>query len=98
MAKKFQARPFKRWLDALAREIVKTRDDRTCQIGRPGCYGTMLPKDKNCQWCHIKSRNTNDLRWDAINALTGCGHCHQWAHANPDSFGVWFAEKYPHGS
>jgi len=29
-----------------------------------------------------------------MNALTGCGRCHQWAHANPHEFGVWFAEKY----
>jgi hypothetical protein len=55
----------------------------------------MLPLDKNCQWCHIKSRGRNDVRWDINNALCGCGACHQWAHANPNEFGVWFAKTYP---
>lgn len=56
----------------------------------------MEPLDYNCQWCHIKSKNSNNLRWDFLNVLCGCGHCHAWAHANPNEFGVWFAQKYPH--
>lgn len=97
MAKKFKAKPYKDWLDHLCAVVVKTRDGFTCQIVHdPACAGTMMPKDKNCQWCHIKSRNSNKTRWDLLNALTGCGHCHQWAHANPNEFGVWFADKYPH--
>lgn len=100
MAKrKFSKRAFKKWLDTLAKVCVKTRDDFTCQIRRPedhtgACSGKMEPLDKNCQWCHIKSRNSNNLRWVLLNGLCGCGHCHQWAHANPVPFGVWFAENY----
>ncbi|MHA2086568.1 MAG: hypothetical protein ACXABD_22740 [Candidatus Thorarchaeota archaeon] len=30
------------------------------------------------------------------NCITGCGHCHNFAHKNPVEFGVWFAGKYPH--
>jgi hypothetical protein len=97
MAKKFKVEPFKEWLDVLAKVVVKTRDGFTCQIVHdPACSGTMIPLDKNCQWCHIKSRKSNKTRWDLLNTLTGCGHCHAWAHANPNEFGVWFAAKYPH--
>ena len=93
---KFKPRPFKRWLDHLCSVVVKTRDGFTCQIQRPGCAGQMPPGDHNCQWCHIISRTANKTRWDLINALTGCGHCHQWAHANPVEFGLWFYDKYPY--
>jgi len=95
MAKrKFKAKPFKNWLDILAKVCVKTDANFTCEIRREGCAGRMMPLDKNCQWCHIKSRSSNTYRWLRTNALCGCGHCHQWAHANPDAFGAWFAEEH----
>lgn len=94
--KKFKATPFKKWLDHLCAVVVKTRDDYTCQIQRPGCAGTMLPGDQNCQWCHIVSRTSNKTRWELLNALTGCGHCHQYAHSHPTQFGVWFVSQYPY--
>lgn len=94
---KFRVKPFKKWLDVLAAIIVKTRDDFTCQITHDSeCTGGMSPLDENCQWCHIKSRNSNATRWEQLNAITGCGHCHAWAHANPVEFGIWFNTKYPH--
>ena len=96
MAKrKFKVKPFKDWLDDLAKVCVKTRDNFTCQFGREGCAGRMIPFDKNCQWCHIQSRKSNNWRWFGFNALTGCGHCHAWAHDKPTEFGFWFAENYP---
>lgn len=96
MAKrKFSKRAYKKWLDCLAAVVVKTDDSFTCQIRMaPTCAGAMHPLDLNCQWCHIKSRNSNNLRWDIWNALTGCGACHKWAHDNPNEFGVWFADNY----
>jgi len=95
--KKFAVKEFRRWLDALAALVVKTRDDFTCRIHIDAeCAGTMPAGDFNCQWAHLKSRSSNNLRWDIINALTACGRCHQWAHANPTAFGVWLKEKYPH--
>lgn len=94
--KKFRKKPFRDWLDCLARIVVKTDDNFTCQIRQsPNCAGEMMPLDRNCQWCHIKSRSRNDLRWNEWNAITGCGACHQWAHANPNEFGVWFQHQYP---
>ena len=94
--KKFEKKPFRDWLDCLARIVVKTDADFTCEIQQSSnCAGRMMPLSFNCQWCHIKSRNRNDLRWNWDNALCGCGSCHQWAHANPDEFGIWFKENYP---
>jgi len=97
MAKRRFSKPaFRDWLDTLAKVCVKTRDNFTCQMGfDEECAGQMQPFDFNCQWCHIQSKNSYNWRWFSFNALTGCGHCHQWAHANPNQFGVWYAEKYP---
>jgi hypothetical protein len=94
---KFKVKPFKKWLDCLAGVIVKTRDNFQCQIVHdPACAGTMQPLDLNCQCCHIISRSSNNTRWDLLNLITGCGHCHNFAHKNPVEFGVWFAGKYRH--
>jgi hypothetical protein len=87
MAKKFKAKPFKRWLDCLAGVVVKTRDGFQCQI---------VHDPANCQCCHIISRSSNITRWDLMNLITGCGHCHNFAHKNPVEFGVWFSGKYRH--
>jgi len=98
MAKrKFYKKAFRKWLDTLAKVVVKNRDDFTCRINHDGeCSGKMEPLDNDCQWCHIKSRKSNNTRWLIPNAICGCGHCHSWAHDNPNEFGVWFANKYPH--
>lgn len=94
---KFSKREFKKWLDVLAAVVVKTRDGFQCQIVHdPACAGIMNPGDRNCQCCHIISRKSNNTRWDLLNLITGCGHCHEWAHRNPHEFGLWFGEKYPH--
>ncbi len=92
MARKFKAKPFKNWLDTLAKVVVKARDDYTCQkCPTP----VVITNPYDCQWAHVYSRNSNIIRWDLLNALTLCGHCHQWGHSCPVEFGVWFAETYP---
>jgi len=94
--KRFSKKAFRDWLDTLAKVCVKTRDGFTCQIQHDSeCAGTMESLDNNCQWCHIKSKKSYNLRWDFLNILCGCGHCHAWGHSNPNEFGVWFAKKYP---
>lgn len=94
--KKFNTKAFKKWLDVLCKVVVKTRDGFACQMRHDEkCSGTMVPLDFNCQWCHIKSRKSNNTRWDLLNAVTGCGHCHSWGHDNPNEFGVWFAMAFP---
>ena len=91
MAKKFNKTAFRRWLDYLCKVTSKTGDNFTCQK-----CGKNLQCDRyNCQWCHIKSRNRNNLRWDIANNETLCGTCHAWAHANPDVSWEWLYEKYP---
>jgi hypothetical protein len=96
MAKKFSKKAFRSWLDTLAKVCVKTRDNYTCQIKHDDkCAGRMQPLDKNCQWCHIESRSSNNWRWSPLGAICGCGHCHAWAHSKPVQFGIWFADKYP---
>lgn len=96
---KFRKKPFREWLDVLAKTVVKTRDDFTCQINHNGkCSGSMEALSRDCQWVHIKSRKSNNTRWDMLNAICGCAHCHTWAHDNPDEFGLWFFDKYPYRS
>lgn len=98
MAKKrFAKKEFKSWLDHIAKLTCKTDDNFTCQIRlSDNCARVMLPFDNNCQWCHIKSKKSYNVRWLAENATTGCGSCHAYAHDNPDSFIQWFTYYYPH--
>ena len=95
--KKFKATPFKKWLDELARVIVKTRDGWTCQINQPGCAGGMVPGDENCDWHHIIPRSECGLalRWSPLNSLTSCRNCHTWVTEHKELTDVWFASKYP---
>lgn len=87
--KSFKAKPFKNWLDAICKAVVKVRDERICQKCLIKIHDTY-----NCQWAHIKSRSRNDLRWDLLNSMVLCGSCHQWWHANPNEAGVWFANEF----
>ncbi len=98
MAKrKFSRKAFRGWLDCIAKLTCKTDDSFTCQMQlSDNCSGTMMALDFDCQWCHIKSKKSYNLRWLAENAITGCGSCHAYAHDNPDEFIRWFTEKYPH--
>ena len=99
MARKFKKTPFRKWLDFLAKNVVKADANYTCEIQQANdCPVHLRPLDENTQWCHIKSRNSNIVRWSVHNALCGCGQCHQWAHANPDEFGPWFAAEHPRAS
>jgi len=100
MAKrKFSKKAFKIWLDCIAKITCKTDDNFTCQMHlSENCAGAMMPFDNNCQWCHIKSKQSYKMRWLAENAVTGCGQCHAYAHSNPDEFIKWFEKTYPHRS
>jgi len=85
---RFKAKPFKKWLDALARFAVKTRDGFQCQK----CKAYVIGYD--CHWHHIKSRKSNYLRWDLINGLTLCSQCHSFWHDGPEG-AVWLYQKHP---
>ena len=88
---KFKKKAFRTWLDVLTKVVVKARDDYTCQR----CGKKLIPGDNNTQWCHIKSRKSNQWRWDLNDAITMCGSCHATTTDNPDEFGIWFKEKWP---
>jgi hypothetical protein len=97
MARKFNKRAFKEFLDCVAAAVIKTRDDFTCQIRHETeCLGTMMPLDMACHCCHIEPRKSNNTRWDMLNLITGCKLCHGWADTHPAKFIMWFAAKYPH--
>lgn len=67
----------KRKLDAMAREIVLTRDRSKCRR-----CGLSAPKVQ-IQWAHIYSRRYLSVRWMPQNSLALCAGCHFWIHANP---------------
>jgi hypothetical protein len=85
--KKFKAKSFKVWLDCLARLLVKTRDEWTCQYDEcQGPVGVM-------EWHHIRYRTLNHLRWDLNNGITLCSSCHRKWH-NGAKLQVWFERTF----
>ena len=91
MAKKFNKKAFKKWLDALCRVVVKERDGWQCRW----CKKSQL-EGLDCQWSHINSRTTNCVRWDLLNSLTLCSGCHGDAHAHETVFYGWLQNKHPY--
>lgn len=86
---KFKPKPYKEWLDELAKLCCKTRDNWTCQF----CKKTVGGWDCNAH--HIKCRKHNYLRWDLINLLTLCAACHRVKFHDGPEGAVWFEGKYP---
>jgi hypothetical protein len=86
--KKFKAKPFKLWLDSLARLLVKTRDEWCCQYEHcEGPIGVM-------EWHHVRYRTLNHLRWEIDNGITFCSSCHRKWHNGP-MLQVWFEDTFP---
>jgi len=77
-------------LDKITSEIIKIRDENTCQ--RCGSK----PRPKGCHWAHIFSRSKHFIRWDFLNSIVLCNGCHRFWHANPLSSQIWFEAKFPH--
>lgn len=77
-------------LDTLLRDIIRLRDENTCQrCGR-------RVEGSNSQPSHVipKSRSLG-LRWNLLNVKLLCIACHRWWHLNPFEAGFWFAEQWP---
>ena len=87
MAKKFNKKAFKLWLDNLCKIVVKTRDGYQCRKCKK-----LIIDIYNCQWCHVRSRKSNILRWDLFNTFTLCGTCHAFAHDNPNEGWSWISD------
>ena len=78
-------------LDDVVREIVRKRDNMTCQW-----CGKKVDKS-NAHDSHIIPRSRgNALRWDLRNHILLCYHCHinRW-HKDPMDAAVWFEQAYP---
>ena len=78
-------------LDKLVIDIVRLRDNYTCQ------YCGKKVTDRNAHVSHVIPRSAgNKLRWDLKNLKLLCFHCHiNWWHKNPVESGAWFKNKFP---
>ena len=77
-------------LDKLCRNIVRIRDDMTCQH----CGKQVSGSDAHTSHVIPKSRG-NAVRWDLLNLKLLCYHCHlHWWHKSPTESGEWFKETY----
>lgn len=78
-------------LDDLCRDIVRLRDNNTCQKCGKRIEGS------NSHPCHVvaKKNGASWRRFDLLNIFLGDMFCHRWWHDNPTESGKWFAEKWP---
>ena len=80
----------KKNLDDLIVELVKIRDNYTCQKCGKKVRG------RNCHASHIVPKTRYALRWNIVNLKVLCYHCHiNWWHKNPLEAQQWFKEKFP---
>ena len=79
----------KRKLDKLCAQIVKNRDNHTCQWCNKPVSG------QNEHWAHIFSKGSTGLymRWNLLNSLVLCFHCHWKWHSGAGL--AWFMEAFP---
>lgn len=79
-------------LEKIVKEIVKKRDNCTCQH----CLAPNLLKS-NCHVSHVIPRSKSLLlSFDLLNLKVLCYHCHlNWWHKNPVEAGEWFKTKFP---
>ena len=89
MARKPSRKTLKNNLDKITAEIVKLRDEKTCNRCGHKASG------QGCHWAHIYSRRSLQLRWDLINSFVLCAGCHRWWHENPILAHEWFADYFP---
>ena len=76
-------------LDNLCRDIVRIRDQQTCQrCGKQKKHGWKM------EVAHFFSRANKCVRWDLDNVVLLCFNCHYlWGHQNPNEFSQWFSER-----
>ena len=79
-------------LEKIVKEIVRLRDNRTCQYcGKENLEGA------NCHVSHVIPRSQSLLlQYDLINLkVLDFRHHLQWWHLNPVEAGIWFKDKFP---
>jgi len=88
--KKSKRRKLTDKLDELCKDIIRERDDWTCQ-----CCGKKVA-GKNAQASHVKPKSLGlRFRWDLLNMKLLCGKCHLSWHGDPTG-SDWFTKKWPH--
>ena len=81
----------KKICDKLVKDIVKIRDNFTCQKCGKKCEGS------DCHGSHVVPVSAgNKLAFDEQNLKVLCYHCHMnWWHKDPTVAGEWFKQKFP---
>ena len=78
-------------LDELTKQLVRIRDNWTCQR----CGKKVTEQNAHCSHVIPKSKG-NALRWDLSNLKLLCFHCHiNFWHKNPIEAYKWFKNKFP---
>ena len=75
--------------DDLTKEIVRLIYGWKCQK-----CGKAITSKKDAHRAHIVGRSNKTLRWDLLNLLLLCFHCHQIYHGS-DSLKDYIEEKWP---
>jgi len=77
--------------EKLAKEIVKLRDNYTCQ------YCGAKVEGGNCHASHvIPVSYGHRFAYDTRNMKVLCMHCHlHWWHKNPIDASAWYKKKFP---
>ena len=92
MAKKKTRTSMTTKLDELCKNIIRIRDNNTCQRCGKMAYGS----DAHTSHIVCKGRGASKRRFDLLNLKLLCSHCHRfWWHKEPTESGKWFAEKFP---
>lgn len=88
---KTDKRKIKDKLDKIVKEIVKIRDESTCQH----CFKIVSGSD--CHGSHvIPVSRDGRLAFDPLNIKVLCYHCHlNWWHKHPVESGEWFTKTFP---
>lgn len=88
---KTDKRKIKDKLDKVVKDIVKIRDESTCQH----CFKIVSGSD--CHGSHvIPVSRDGRLAFDPLNIKVLCYHCHlNWWHKHPVESGDWFTKTFP---
>jgi 5-methylcytosine-specific restriction endonuclease McrA len=88
---KTDKRKIKDKLDKVVKDIVKIRDESTCQH----CFKVVSGSD--CHGSHvIPVSRDGRLAFDPLNIKVLCYHCHlNWWHKHPVESGDWFTKTFP---
>ena len=73
-------------LDAIFSQLVRTRDNWTCQV-----CGKYFPEGerRSLHCSHFHGRRKQSVRYEPLNAAAHCFACHKYLSENPLEFADW---------